>query len=115
MATSTAEGVAVRFTLYGCPELPLPIVARRVAHALAVPLESRTSSLCGVYYRWTGYDVADVLVQGNVIDEDGALLEPGYHASAALVYATGLDEAGYDALALVEGLELLDSEVLLVR
>jgi hypothetical protein len=114
MTTSSAHAVAVRFTLYCGPQLPPAVAARRVARALGRTLESRTSSLRGPYYRWTGSGAADVLVQANVPDDDGVRIEPECPAHAALVYATGLDEADYQALAAVEGLRLLDSDVLLV-
>jgi hypothetical protein len=115
MKASTAGAVAVRFNLYGCPDLSLDVVARRVARALAVPLESRTSPVRGVYYRWTGRNAADVLLQANVPDEEGVLVEPAHATFAALLYATGLDDEAYDALARVEGLCLLDAEVLFLR
>jgi hypothetical protein len=115
MKASTAGAVAVRFTLYGCPDLPLDAVAGRVARALAVPLETRSSRLRGTYYRWIGREAADVLVQANVPDEDGVLMEPAQAPHAALVYATGLDDAGYEALARVDDLHLLEEEVVLLR
>jgi hypothetical protein len=114
MATPTAGAVAVRFNLYGWPGLPLAAVAEHVARALGIPLRRRTSGLRGVYYRWTGSGAADVVVQANLADEEGALVEPGYPAHGALVYATGLNDAGYEALAQVEGLRLLDAQVVLV-
>jgi hypothetical protein len=114
MTTSAMRTVVVRFALYCGPHLPIAVAARRVARALSVPLEVRDSPLRGAYYRWTGSGAADVLVQANVPDDDGVRLEPECPAHAALVYATGLDEAGYQALAEVAGLYLLDSDVLLV-
>lgn len=114
MKASTGGSVAVRFNVYGWPDLPLPMAARRVARALAVPLESRTSPFRGAYFRWTGSEAADILVQANIPDEEGVLVEPAHTSFAVLVYATGLDEAAYEALARVEGLCLLDAEVVLV-
>jgi hypothetical protein len=113
MTTSTSRAAPVRFNLYGSPDLPLAVAAERVARALAVPLARSTSRLRGIYYRWTGPEAADVVVQANVRDDEGVLVEPDQPMHVALVYATGLDDAGYQALARVEGLRLLDAEVLL--
>jgi hypothetical protein len=114
VTATTREALTVRFNLYGWPHLPLGAVADRVAHALAVPLRARTSPLRGVYYRWSGSGAADIVVQANVRDEDGVLVEPRYFANVSLVYATGLDEAGYEVLARIDGLQLLDGEVVIV-
>jgi hypothetical protein len=115
MKASTAGAVAVRFNVYVCSDVPLDVVAGRVARALGVRLEERSSALRGTYFRWTGSGSADVLVQANVADEDGVVTEPEHAVHAALVYATGLDDGGYNALAHVEALRLLDQDILLFR
>jgi hypothetical protein len=111
MTISTAAVAVVRFALYGSLH-PAPVVAERVARALPVPLEEHVGWLRGTYYRWTGSDTADVLVQENVSDEAGCPVEPGHPAQRTLVYATALGDAGYAALARVDGLCLLESDTL---
>jgi hypothetical protein len=114
MKAPTEGAVTVRFNLYGCFDVPIDVVARRVGRALGVRMERRSSGLRGIYFRWTGPEAADVLVEANVADEDGVLIQPGHPAHGALVYATGLHDADYGALAHVEPLRLLDQDVLLL-
>jgi hypothetical protein len=111
MTISTPTVAALRFALYGSLH-PVPVVAELVARAVPVPLEKHVGWLRGTYYRWTGSDTADVLVQKNVSDEAGCPVEPEHPADRTLVYATALDDAGYAALARVDGLRLLQSDTL---
>jgi hypothetical protein len=101
-----------RPTSPGWRDLPLAVAAERIARAVAVPFDQRTSPFRGAYYRWSSEGGADILIQANVAEE--ALPVETSHAYTALVYATGLDDGGYDALARIEGLELLDAEIVLV-
>lgn len=115
MTTTATGSLAVRFYLYGSRHLPIALTAERVQRALGLPLQLHVSSLRGVYHRWSGEDGADILVQANVADEEGRLVETLHPGHSALVYATGLPDAGYQALAEVDGLDLLDADIVLVR
>ncbi|HVN13212.1 MAG TPA: hypothetical protein VMT69_14040 [Kineosporiaceae bacterium] len=111
---TTPHTLGIRFYLYGSACLPLVAMAERVTAAVQLPLGRRVSSVRGTYFRWSGDHGADIVVQANVADEDGRLVEADHPVHGVLVYATGLPEASYQALDEVDGLELLVGETVLV-
>src|SRR4051794_5325935 len=80
----------VAFHVYGWNALSISVAAERLRRVVPLPLSGRHGTRRGEYYRWSGADGADLLLQANVPDEDGLPLEPDAPAHAPLVYATGL-------------------------
>lgn len=109
--TDQHHDLAVRFYLYGWRHLPLASAAQRLSRVVDVVFEHRAGSFRGAYYRWSADDGGDLLIQENVADEEGVLVERAHPEHSALVYATGLDDRVYEALEQVDGLELLQAEV----
>ena len=101
-----AAGALVRFHVYGWRELAVPAAAGRVVATLALPLTRRQGAARGVYYRWSGRDGCDLLLQSDIAQD-----HPGH---ATLLYATSLADELYDRLARLPGLDLLDARALFV-
>jgi len=114
MVPAVHEVLRVAFHVYCWPGLPLQLAADRLRLAVALPLSSRHGPRRGPYYRWSGDDGADLLLQANVPDESGLPLEPEAPVDALLVYATGLPESVHAALAAIEGLALVTADVVAV-
>ena len=104
----------IDFHVYGWNALSISVAAERLRRVVPLPLAGRHGTRRGEYYRWSGADGADLLLQANVPDEDGVPLEPDAPAHAPLVYATGLPEAVLAVLATVEGLILITADVVAV-
>jgi hypothetical protein len=108
---SSTRLLLVTFSVYDCVGVPLPVAAERLRQVLPVPLARRRGARRGEYYRWSGDGGADLLVQANVVDEAGIPVEPLAAAYEALVYATDLPAGLQAALADVDGLRLLATDV----
>jgi hypothetical protein len=101
----------VEFRVYRCPGLALPVVAELLRELVPLPLARRTGSVRGEYYRWSGDDGPDLLVQTNVVDEDDLPLEPGAAAHEVLLYVTEPPGPVLAALAALDGLTLVATDV----
>jgi hypothetical protein len=103
--------VRVVFCVYGCSGLSLADLAERLRAVVPVPLTRRVGRWRGEYYRWSGDEGEDLLLQANVPDEAGVPVEPGAPAHEPLVYATNLPAHVGAALARVDALRLLSADV----
>ncbi len=114
MMPAVSEVLRLAFHVYCWPALSLPVAADRLRRAVPLPLSARHGAVRGAYYRWSGDDGTDLLLQANVPDEDGLPLEPEVPAWAPLVYATGVPESVLAALAAIEGLTPVTTDVVAV-
>ena len=118
MTTTTPHAVhdiiPVAFHVYSWSVVPLPVAAERLHRVVPFTLTRHHGARRGAYYRWSGDDGADLLLQTNVLDENGQPVEPDAPVHAPLVYATGLPREVNLGLAGIEGLTLLSAEVVTV-
>jgi|tagenome__1003787_1003787.scaffolds.fasta_scaffold20502568_2 hypothetical protein len=106
--------VQIAFHVYAWLGGPVPVAADRLRTVVPLSLVRRQGALRGEYYRWSGEDGADLLVQANVVDEDGVPLEPLAPAHASLVYATGLPGDVHAALDNIGVLTPISADVVTV-
>lgn len=118
MTTTTPHAVhdtiRVAFHVYSWSLVPLPVAAERLHRVVPFTLNRHYGERRGAYYRWSGDDGADLLLERNVLDENGQPIEPDAPVHAPLVYATGLPKEVHLGLAGIEGLTLLAAELVTV-
>lgn len=100
-----------RFDLYGSRELDLAAAADVVARAVDAAAELHDSGYHGGdYYRITGHQGWEILVQENFEDEEGYLAEPDFPDHLVLVYVNGAGDESSGRVSQVDGLEMLRSD-----
>ncbi|MGZ4602455.1 MAG: hypothetical protein ACXV3S_04610 [Kineosporiaceae bacterium] len=106
----------VRGDIYGWKHADLAAVAEQVAAALSVTFELRHSYFHGGdYYNWNSPGGGELIVQQNSRDADGDLEYAEFPEHRVLLHAGALDDAAYDVLAALPGVDLLESHVLPIR
>ena len=101
-----------RFDLHGSVSMSVDDVVRSLEASLSATFVERESAYLGVYFRLAA-EGEEVLVQANVEDDEGYLLEPEFARWGTLVYVNGSDRWTILEQILRDlGLDLLRSETI---